>query len=108
MSRFTRHLLAGLAGSLLALCGSAAMAGGGLTIGDALSTGPFIPMHEPMFVGEGPFDGDPPPPGHPCSKVVRDGPTGDGRMAHWSALRCYDAAGRPYIVRGSERIESFY
>ena len=84
----------------------AAFAGGGLTVGDALSTGPAITS--PLFAGEGPFDGDPPPPGHPCHKVVRDGPTGDGRMAHWSATQCYDASGRPYIVGGSERIEGFY
>ena len=36
------------------------------------------------------------------------GPTGDGRMAHWSATQCYDASGRPYIVGGSERIEGYY
>lgn len=83
-----------------------AAAGGGLTVGEALSTGPAITS--PLFVGEGPFDGDPPPPGHPCHKVVRDGPTADGRMAHWRATQCYDATGRPYIVGGSERIEGYY
>ena len=80
--------------------------GGGMTVGKGLSEGPAITS--PLFVGHGPFDGDPPPPGMPCHKVVRDGPTADNRMAHWSATQCYDAAGRPYIVGGSERIDGYY
>ncbi|MGB3811433.1 MAG: hypothetical protein WA943_15180 [Parvibaculum sp.] len=79
----------------------------GLTVGDALSTGPFYDG-PPLFVGRGPFDGDPPKDGRPCHKVVRDGPTGDGRMAHWSAQQCYDGFGNAYILRGSERIDGFY
>lgn len=100
------YLAAGLVGGAALLSASLASAGGGLTVGEALSTGPAITT--PLFVGPGPFDGDPPPPGHPCQKVVRDGPTADGRMAHWSAMQCYDASGHPYIVGGSERIESYY
>lgn len=80
---------------------------GGLTVGDALSTGPAY-QGPPMFVGRGIFDGDPPKDGRPCHKVVRDGPTGDGRMAHWSAQQCYDGFGNAYIVQGSERIDGFY
>jgi hypothetical protein len=86
---------------------SVAQAGGGLTVGDALSSGPAY-QGPPMFVGNGIFDGDPPKDGRPCHKVVRDGPTGDGRMAHWSAQQCYDGFGNAYIVRGSERIDGFY
>lgn len=106
MRKLTRNLAAGLAGSLLALCGSTAWAGGGITVEQQLSTGPAVTS--PLFVGSGPFDGDPPPPGYECHKVVRDGPTASGRMAHWSATQCYDAARRPYIVGGSERIEGYY
>ncbi|HEX7775989.1 MAG TPA: hypothetical protein VF449_05625 [Parvibaculum sp.] len=90
----------------LALAPTAAFAGGGMTVGKALSTGPAIT--QPLFVGPGFFSGDPPPPGMTCHKVVRDGPTADNRMAHWSATQCYDAAGRPYIVGGSERIDGYY
>jgi hypothetical protein len=85
---------------------SAFAGGGGVTVGGALSTGPAITS--PLFVGSGPFDGDPPPPNLPCHKVVRDGPTADNRMAHWSATQCYDAAGRPYIVGGSQRIDGYF
>jgi hypothetical protein len=89
-----------------ALAPATAFAGGGMTVGTALSTGPAITS--PLFVGNGPFDGDPPPANLPCHKVVRDGPTADNRMAHWSATQCYDAAGRAYIVGGSERIDGYF
>jgi hypothetical protein len=102
MSKLTRTLLA----IAFTLAPSGAFAGGGMTVGGALSTGPAITS--PLFVGNGPFDGDPPPANMPCHKVVRDGPTADNRMAHWSATQCYDAAGRPYIVGGSQRIDGYY
>ncbi len=93
--------------ALLAVPFSAAQAGGGMTVDQALSSGPAIQVG-PLFSGHGVFDGDPPKDGRPCHKVVRDRPTASGRMAHWSAQQCYDGYGNAYILGGSERIDGFY